>query len=141
MSVLKLYHGTSADRVDSIKAKGLLPKLGGGADDWARAQGEAMPERAHKCNGDVCLAMMQRYAAKFARLVARTRGSSPVVIELEIPLAEFENLKMAPDFDSPPFMAVRTPDVVPPKWIKSVEPISEAGGDRLTCGHAAATFV
>lgn len=111
-----LYHGTAAANLDAIKAQGLIPRGGLGADEWAMRNssfGDVMrravnrhPDRAKS----VYLAAEADRALDFAELAAAMLNSEPVVLKVELPDAK----GLIPDENSRFSEAYRFVGTIPP---------------------------
>lgn len=121
MDCLTLYHGTTRDKLASIKARGLVPCASHGAD-YIVGGAQRFGYRSAAVYADE----QRNVASDFAKMLAAYTGAEPCVIEFRVPRD-----KAVPDEKATPedgYKAWKIFDVVPPSAILNVqEPIAFTG--------------
>lgn len=121
------YHGTSALAMASIRKKGLIPDVGKGADTYA--------EKVLKWREEELLALKMRepgiYITRFkqvadwyARMAAYINHSKPVILEVDIPDEDVDQIRIDEAGDSRVMdprkakLGGRWAGSIPREWIK-----------------------
>lgn len=122
------YHGTAALNLAAIKAKGLIPQAGRGADAWAAKYGMmtghgdlGQPVKTPARDASVYLTRDLTIARWFANMTAQVNGSKPAVLKIDLPTGLIKNLRRDEEGsrDSADF-AVRFEGAIPPEIISIV---------------------
>jgi len=135
-----LWHGTAAKAVASIKANGIKPKGGPGADEWAIKNGFPDPEEwirqqvigneeegealIEERRASVFLSTSWNNAARFATAVAEMSNSEPVIVEARIPLDAWRVSARADELSGGQH-AFRFKGTIRPEWITEVFPLDQ----------------
>lgn len=85
-----LYHGTAAALLPAIMARGLIPKAGKGADDWAMRfnpwLGIAMLSAEDRSRARSVFMTTELSVAKwFAEMAAQNNNSDPAILAVNLP--------------------------------------------------------
>lgn len=117
-SFVKLYHGTTDDKLSSIRKRGLVAGRGFGADKWAEERHWSLAEQTKQTPLSVYVTPEPSYAAQFANYAADVvPGSKPVVIELHVPRDVFERSFVKDEQSEDDSPAFRTEHTIPPAYI------------------------
>jgi len=120
--IMKMFHGTSSDYIDSIKEHGLIPGKTQGGDSWAAKQGwnDCISEIGSQ-KVSVYMTNKLRIADQYARYAAEMSGGVPVILEVVVPKSFIGKLsKDEKDSD-----AIKFNGKIKPDWITRIISQSE----------------